>query len=255
MKKQGLWKKIALAAALGSMLNVLSVSAVEDAERWDTEITYDEEKNIIIDFPEVEARIPADWSGKCQVETKGMEAAFYHKKSRELYKEKEDYDNGGWMFSICFSEDESYLDFPSCETIGSTGDGYYYLMLPTDVQAYLEDEAAYTEYQEMSEDMDWVQEHISMRTDEGDYILPNSSTEYLEESDLTEMDAAELQMAINEIYARHHRMFVLEDVREYFESKDWYEGTVRAEEFDVSVMNEYESANINLMVRLMNERS
>lgn len=255
MKNQRLWKKTVIAAALVSLWSVLPVSAVEDAERWNTEITYDEEKNIVINFPEVEAVIPADWSGKCQVETKGMEAAFYQKKSRELYKENEDYDNGGWMFSICFSEDEDYLDFPSCETIGSTGDGYYYLMLPTDVQAYVEDETAYTEYQEMYEDLDWVKEHISIRADEADYILPNSSEAYLKESDLEDMDAAELQMAINEIYARHHRMFVLKEVREYFESKDWYEGTVRAEDFDVSVMNEYESANINLMVRLMGERS
>ena len=62
------------------------------------------------------------------------------------------------------------------------------------------------------------------------------------------MNADEVQMAINEIYARHHRLFVLKDVQEYFDSKSWYDGYISAENFDTSVMNVYECANINLMV-------
>ena len=62
------------------------------------------------------------------------------------------------------------------------------------------------------------------------------------------MSADEIQMAITEIYARHHRTFVLQEVQDYFNSKSWYSGTIEAADFDVSVMNTYECANINLMV-------
>ena len=112
----------------------------------------------------------------------------------------------------------------------------------------------------MSADLEWIVDNIRLigpntsylvEDADDDYILPQSSTAYLSESDLAGMDSDMIQMAINEIYARHGRKFVMESVQDYFNAKSWYVGTVEAEDFDIKVMNQYESANIDLMVKVM----
>ncbi|MCC8103368.1 MAG: YARHG domain-containing protein, partial [Clostridiales bacterium] len=83
----------------------------------------------------------------------------------------------------------------------------------------------------------------------------NSASAYLTESDLSGMTADELQMAINEIYARHGRRFSTTSIQEYFDSKSWYTGTISPENFDTSVLNSYETANINLLLQTKEARS
>ncbi|MCD8332860.1 MAG: YARHG domain-containing protein [Clostridiales bacterium] len=80
-----------------------------------------------------------------------------------------------------------------------------------------------------------------------DYIFPNSNSSYLTESDLENLTAEELRIARNEIYARHGRIFSDESLNEYFNSTTWYTGTVSPDEFDDSVLNEYEKANAALI--------
>ena len=60
-------------------------------------------------------------------------------------------------------------------------------------------------------------------------------------------------MAINEIYARHHRKFVLQEVQDYFNGKSWYSGTIEAADFDPTVLNQCENENIALMVKYMKD--
>lgn len=76
------------------------------------------------------------------------------------------------------------------------------------------------------------------------YILPESQTRELADWEVKNIDAAGRQMAINEIYARRGRKFVLPEVQAYFNEKEWYQGTVEASAFDESVFNEYEEKNI-----------
>jgi len=76
-----------------------------------------------------------------------------------------------------------------------------------------------------------------------DYILPTSSIEYLTKEDLIGLTAEECRIARNEIYARHGRMFTSEDLQAYFDSKDWYIGTIPAEQFSEDLLNVYEKAN------------
>lgn len=87
-----------------------------------------------------------------------------------------------------------------------------------------------------------------------DYILPESNTRYLELSDLEGMTAEECRLARNELYARHGRKFDDEYLQAYFESKEWYEGTIDAKDFDESVLNEYEFANRDLIVEYETEQ-
>ena len=147
--------------------------------------------------------------------------------------------------------------------IGKTSEGYYYATCPTDVQAYVGSQTIASEYFSLYEDMDWIKDNMYIVYYGGDdevwtdsdpsdeYIFPQSSTEYLSYEDFAGMTAEQIQMAINEVYARHGRKFVMTEVQEYFDSLSWYEGTVEANSFDISVMNQYEGANINLMVELL----
>ena len=91
----------------------------------------------------------------------------------------------------------------------------------------------------------------------GDYILPESSARYYSEEEVQSLTDREVLFALNEIYARKGRIFTGEEFRSYFESKSWYKGTIPAEEFDANQnerFNEYEKANISLLVKVAEER-
>ena len=87
----------------------------------------------------------------------------------------------------------------------------------------------------------------------GDYIIPDSSSRYITEEDLTGLSDYEILLARNEIYARHGRMFVNEDLDSYFRSKSWYQPTVSGsdftEEYAASVFNDFERTNIDTIVK------
>lgn len=52
-----------------------------------------------------------------------------------------------------------------------------------------------------------------------EYILPHSDTKKLTDSDLSELSEKQLELARNEIYARHGRKFKTDYLQEYFNSK------------------------------------
>ncbi|HIY02953.1 MAG TPA: YARHG domain-containing protein [Candidatus Blautia faecipullorum] len=84
-------------------------------------------------------------------------------------------------------------------------------------------------------------------TQTGEYFFPDSNSRYLTDEDLAPYSYDQLELAKNEIYARHGRQFVTERIADYFNSKSWYQGTVDPNTFDAqqdSVFNEYEMANI-----------
>ncbi len=80
-----------------------------------------------------------------------------------------------------------------------------------------------------------------------DYICPDSDTRYLTEADVSGLSDWELLLARNEIYARHGRKFNTPEIQAYFDSKSWYNGTVDPDDFDDSVFNAYERANIEFI--------
>ena len=79
--------------------------------------------------------------------------------------------------------------------------------------------------------------------DSTEYIIYDSNNRYLTIEDLKGLDAKKLRIARNEIYARRGRMFTSEDLQEYFSSKSWYKGTIPADAFDESILNDYELKN------------
>lgn len=79
------------------------------------------------------------------------------------------------------------------------------------------------------------------------YSYSNSS--YLSEDTVKNMSSSEVDLAINEIYARHGLIFTNPELDSYFRSQDWYTPRYTISEFDMGVLNEYEEANFNLLLR------
>lgn len=103
---------------------------------------------------------------------------------------------------------------------------------------------------------DWLDEEDELEEENfenNDDIFPLSSSSYLDESDLDGLSKEECRIARNEIYARHGRMFTDEALQSYFDSKDWYDGYIEPEDFDESVLNEYEISNRDLIVEYETE--
>ena len=59
-----------------------------------------------------------------------------------------------------------------------------------------------------------------------------------------------IHLAKNEIYARHGYLFKDPDLYNYFMGCIWYEPTTAPEDFDVSVLNEYERENVKFFAEL-----
>jgi hypothetical protein len=55
-----------------------------------------------------------------------------------------------------------------------------------------------------------------------DYVISDTNARVISESELVGMTPWQLKVARNEIYARHGREFVHQDLKCYFESKTWY---------------------------------
>ena len=101
--------------------------------------------------------------------------------------------------------------------------------------------------------------YVSLGSDEdtyynGDYILPDSATEYISESEIEGMSKEELTLALNEIYARYGLMFNTTSIQQYFNSKDWYVPSIRPGHFNDSQFNDYERHNVDTIVNYMKEK-
>lgn len=81
------------------------------------------------------------------------------------------------------------------------------------------------------------------------YIFANSASAYLSKSDVSALSDNNLNLALNEIYARRGRIFKDSELSSYFGSKSWYTPKYTADEFSKEVtFNNYEQANLQLMI-------
>lgn len=163
-------------------------------------------------------------------------------------------------------------------TIATEGDGYIYVIADGNILTYTSDTAGeemgherytytcddgslltvcygdgYNIYLESPNDGEvqglyYPTESNNSVDEQGDYIIEGSDSRYLSEGEVAALSPEEIGLAKNEIYARHGRIFDSEDLKEYFESQSWYHGEIEPEDFDESVLNDYERANIDLLV-------
>lgn len=92
-----------------------------------------------------------------------------------------------------------------------------------------------------------------LESDYTQYIIYDSDSRYIDDSDLDALSQTDVQLARNEIFARHGRGFKTEWIREYFESTNWYEEQYDPDYFDNnivdSVFNDFEKTNANYILQ------
>ena len=86
-----------------------------------------------------------------------------------------------------------------------------------------------------------------------EYILKNSSSEYISEADIKGFTKEQCRIARNEIYARHGRLFDDESLQEYFNSCSWYSGYISPSDFSENSLNAYEKANLQTIIEYEKE--
>ncbi|MBR1817001.1 MAG: YARHG domain-containing protein [Lachnospiraceae bacterium] len=83
---------------------------------------------------------------------------------------------------------------------------------------------------------------------ESEYVFKNSSSSYINKSDLNGFTSEQCRIARNEIYARHGRLFDDAELQAYFNSCSWYSGYIDPADFSESVLNEYEKTNLETII-------
>lgn len=221
-----------------------------------------------LNYTDFTVTLPADWKGKYGITQQDNFYIFYQQSSKAL-------GYNGTLFTIGKYTDMSYQDLPSYRVLGMGGGAAYVLMLPTDVQYAQNNEAAQKEYTAMASEINQIaagiqilvtgdgpqteaiqiqeqtQAQAQAQADSSEYILPESSECALTDADVQGMSYDDLQMAINEIYARHGRIFGTESIQQYFEGKSWYQGTTDADHFSDSVFSSVENQNIQFLLKKM----
>lgn len=90
---------------------------------------------------------------------------------------------------------------------------------------------------------------VFTKYDGDDYILPDSGTRLLTDSDISGMSKYDLALARNEIYARHGRKFQTAEYNAYFTSKSWYSiNPYYNYGDDYSNLNEIEVKNVQFLL-------
>jgi len=118
-----------------------------------------EDGSLIYYFPEMSLQLPAQWRGKLTVLVGDNGTSFYQKASYDKYQE-EGIDGGGFLFMLGVSVNGSFSELPSFKYLGysEASSLNYYLMLPSDYPAYMQDDIR-AEYDAMSAEIDYVAEH------------------------------------------------------------------------------------------------
>ena len=81
-----------------------------------------------------------------------------------------------------------------------------------------------------------------------EYIFLDMDTRYLTQDEVSKLSLQAVCYAKNELYARHGRKFLSQELKDYFNDKTWYEGTVDPDSFSPGVFNTYENDNLLLLV-------
>lgn len=99
-----------------------------------------------------------------------------------------------------------------------------------------------------------AQQNQSSKTNNS-YIFSNSSSSYLSKADISALSNNNLNIALNEIYARRGRIFKDPALSSYFNSQAWYTPKYTQAEFDKNVtFNDYEQKNLQLMINEQKKR-
>ena len=91
--------------------------------------------------------------------------------------------------------------------------------------------------------------------DDLQYFIENCDRRYFSAAEISGLDAEELLYARNAIYAKSGRIFNMEKLANYFSKYSWYTPRIPAEDFSEDMLNQYQTANRDLIVARENELS
>lgn len=169
-------------------------------------------------------------------------------------------------FTVEISDYEYSYDYPEGYIISQTPEGDTSASTGTVVKLVIssgqiqrETEAPATQAQQSSNSQSSASGNSNSQSssntntnNNGGFIFPNSDSSYLSNAQVSALSDDDLQLAINEIYARRGRIFMDASLNAYFNSQSWYEGKYTPEEFEKNVkFNTYEQKNLQLLI---NER-
>lgn len=84
------------------------------------------------------------------------------------------------------------------------------------------------------------------------YLIPDSASRYLSDQEVNGMSEEFARYALNEIYARHGRLFNDTNLQIYFDSKSWYYGSIAPSNFKESWLNAIEKENVRKLDKRRN---
>ena len=137
------------------------ISSADAAGTWDYTITRTEESTTYSFERGPQIVMPASWGSQVTVIDEGDHVSFYHTASLEAWK-VDGLDNGGYLFKLCLDPTQDFKNLPSFMDLGKTSEGYFYLMFPTDFQAYADNERILEQYQTLYSELDYVKIHSYM---------------------------------------------------------------------------------------------
>ena len=140
------------------------------------------------------------------------------------------------------------------ETEEHVTDGKFEALSDVDLFSLSQDELATTvreepemEAESETESETETESEIEVDT-RSEYIFPDMDTRYLTQDEVSKLSLQAVCYAKNELYARHGRKFLSQELKDYFNDKTWYEGTVDPDSFSPGVFNTYENDNLLLLV-------
>lgn len=113
-------------------------------------------------FEDLSLQLPVEWLGKVIVFANENSASFYQRDSYDKYLE-EGLEGGGFLFSLGACVNDSFTELPSYKYLGFSENSCmnYYIELPTDYPAYMDD-AIRAEYDMMSSQIEYIVEHVDI---------------------------------------------------------------------------------------------
>ena len=151
-------RKIIAAICMGTMLLSCTAYGADSSQNL---MAYTDnvlsDGSLIYYFEEVAVTLPADWQGKIQIETTDNSATFYHKASHEKWQEKYGQE-GGKLFTLSCTVNHDFQELPDFTYIGFSDQSVmnYFMIFPTDFQAYTDDSAIAAEFQQMNTEIDYI---------------------------------------------------------------------------------------------------
>ena len=216
----------------------------EDESRISDRTTYAGEPHL---WQEVSITIPEDWEGKYIITEEANGFSIFQKASKEKNETM------GFLCGVYRSD--QFAASGVGETLAAyTDEGVlYYVMLPTDVTCYMEDDAIAAEYMKMMELVPFIAGSLKIASDDvhydaSQYKIPVSSIMLLNEFQLMNFSDNELWIARNEIYARHGKIFQNEYLSRYFNTCSWYQPLEGKTEVSDRELNEVEISNIKAIL-------